>query len=43
MKEKLLKEIEELTDMYAFNEIKNENYSEDELKEVLETLKRFSK
>ena len=43
MKEELLKQIAEQTDMYAYDEILHSNYSIEELQEVLDTLKKFNK
>lgn len=41
MRKELLKEIESYTDTMAFKEIKNNNYTEEKLKEILEVLKMF--
>lgn len=42
MREKLLELIETQTDMYAYNEVVNENYSNSELAEILATLIKFN-
>lgn len=42
IKRKLLELIEQETDMYAYQEVVNNNYSIDELIEILENLIKFN-
>lgn len=41
IRNELLEEIRKLTDSYAFEEVKNSNYSNYELYKILEELERF--
>lgn len=41
IREDLLNQIKSLTDSYAFEEVKNGNYTNYELYEILEQLERF--